>query len=55
MLAFEGGGGQVGYSEAVALLLPDAIVRPEVVGVFCVFLIVLATLIGLGMKVFRRR
>ena len=55
MLAFEGGGGQVGYSEAVALLLPDAIARPEVVGVFCVFLIVLATLIGLGMKVFRRR
>ncbi len=43
------------YSENSAWLLPDAIARPEVVGVFCVFLIVLATLIGLGVKVFRSR
>ena len=55
MLAFEVDGGQVRYSETGAWLLPDAIARPEVVGVFCVFLIVLAALIGLGVKVFRSR
>ena len=54
MFAFEVGG-QVRYSEAVAWLLPDAIARPEVVGVFVVFLIALAAVIGLGVKVFRRR
>ena len=54
MLAFEVGG-QVGYSEAVAWLLPDAISRPEVVSVFVVFLIALAAVIGLGVKVFRSR
>ncbi len=40
-------------SEAMALLLPDAITRPEVVGVFAVFLIVLAAFIGIMVMVFR--
>ena len=41
-------------SEAMALLLPDAITRPEVVGVLAVFLIVLAAFMGIMVMVFRR-
>ena len=40
-------------SEAMALLVPDAITRPEVVGVLAVFLIVLAAFIGILVMVFR--
>ncbi len=43
------------HSKAIALLLPDAIARPEVVGVFVVFFIVLAAIIGIMLRVFRRR
>lgn len=41
----------VTYSIATTWLLPD-VVTPEVVGVFCVFLVLLAALLWIIVKVF---
>ncbi len=51
------GRGQAVYSRVIALLQSDSITfpRPEVVGLFVVFLVVLAAIIGIMLFVFRRR